>query len=109
VLRIADNALLTDLDGLSALTSAGEIWLGNNTALADIGGLSSLERVRDFTMYGNSVTSVAALHRLTEIPYDLELLEEQLGTVDGLENLERVGARCCWRERRWRTSAGSAA
>ena len=92
VLRIADNALLTNLDGLSALTSAGEIWIGNNTALADIGGLSSLERVRDFTMYGNSVTSVAALHRLTEIPYDLELLEEQLRTVDGLENLERVGA-----------------
>jgi hypothetical protein len=90
-LRIEDNALLTDLDGLSSLTSAGEIWIANNPALTDIGGLSSLQSVNDFTMYGNSVTSVAALHNLTEIAYDLELLEQQLRTVDGLENLERVG------------------
>ena len=83
-LRI-DNNQLTNVDGLSNLTSVNNLDLHNNQ-LTNVDGLRNLTSVEFIHLYENQLTNVDRLSNLTSVK-DLNLHNNQLTNVNGLSNL----------------------
>lgn len=77
-LSIRGNPLLTNMDGLNGLVSAGALHVSNNDSLERFPEFTALEHLRAFSMYNNDVLHDlsafhAAHHRVTLRPTLLSL------------------------------------
>ncbi len=93
-IAISNNDVLTDLGGLSRITSAEYLFVNNNPMLLSLEGLGGMESVNDrvFIALNAALTSVDGLDRLTSIGEDLIISGNALLTnVDGLSALTFVG------------------
>ncbi|MEA3479070.1 MAG: hypothetical protein U9R60_12870 [Bacteroidota bacterium] len=91
----AENNAITNLSGLSILTSIGEyLWIKSN------GDLNSLEGLENITSIGgylhidnnNDLTSLAGLDNLTSIGGYLWInYNDELTSLSGLDNLTSIG------------------
>ena len=96
-MNISGNDSLTNLDGLSGLTSVGGIGLkiSDNETLTDVDGLSSLTSLEgSLWIQGNdSLTDVDGLSGLTSVGGFVAIVRsDSLTDVDGLSSLTSVGA-----------------
>ena len=86
---------LTNLDGLSNLTTVGEgVYISSNESLTNLDGLSNLTSVGGYlNIYDNgSLTNLDGLSNLTTIGDYLRIEHnESLTNLDGLSNLTSVG------------------
>jgi hypothetical protein len=90
-LVIQNTTVLSDLDGLSALSSVGALALASNRALTDLGGLSALTSVKSLVIQGNSaLTNVDALSAITSLYYLRILSNPVLQDLSGLSALSSV-------------------
>lgn len=92
-LYITDNPSLLSVDGLSSLTRVYDLGIGGNTALTSIGGLSSLTNVENLGIGQNdALTDLSGLSSLTTIWRDLEISNNlALTNLDALSGLTHVG------------------
>jgi len=95
-LRIYDNALLTNIDGLANTTSIeGDLQVYNNALLANIDGLanitSSIEG--DLRIYDNALlTNIDGLANITSVEAKVSIKDNAvLSNIDGLANITSVG------------------
>jgi hypothetical protein len=92
--NFAFNSALIDLNGLSALTSAGSLTLEFNTALQNVDGLSSLTDVEfDLRLESNTVlANVQGLSALTSVGGSLTVKDIQgLADLEGLHGIPSLG------------------
>lgn len=92
-LKIFNNNSLTNLDGLSSLTSAGSVEIWNNDALSNLDGLSSLAFVDgDLRIINNdALTNLDGLSSLHQTSGDLWIINNDLlNNIDGLTSLSEV-------------------
>src|SRR5690606_27966980 len=91
-LEISSNSNLTDLDGLSNLTSVGGFLdIHNNSNLTNLDGLSNLTSVGGFlAIYNNSnLTNLNGLSNLTSVGADLVISSNySLTDISGLQNID---------------------
>ena len=94
-LDIRDNAQLANVDGLSALISVGGNFLQifNNNQLTNVDGLSALTSVGRLNIGRNdALLDVNGLLALASVGGDLRIFSnDQLANVDGLSALTSVG------------------
>jgi len=91
-LEIFNNTALTNLNGLSALTSVGYFTIFNNTALANLDGLPALTTVDgSLTIeYNTALTNLNGLSALTSV-VNLEIWNNPtLANLEGLSGLTTV-------------------
>jgi hypothetical protein len=92
---IIENTSLTNIDGLSNITSVGGyVQISNNASLTNIDGLSNLTSVEvDLNIYNNaSLTNIDALSNITSVGEDLYIYNNaSLTNIDGLSNITSVG------------------
>ena len=89
-LNIRDSTDITNLDGLSGLTSAGSLFIYLNDALTNLDGLSSLtSTVRSLIIRENpALTNLDGLANLTSVNGTLFIyLNDALTNLDGLSNI----------------------
>ncbi|MEO1078305.1 MAG: hypothetical protein AAFY29_02030 [Pseudomonadota bacterium] len=84
---------ITDLGGLSVLTSVGNLEVNNSDALADLDGLSGLTSVRNLEVSNNdSIANLDGLNGLTSVPENLVVSNiGALTNLDGLSGITSVG------------------
>jgi len=82
------NNNLTNVDGLSNLTTVSVLNLSNNK-ITDISGLSNLTTAANLILSNNKITDISALSNLTTI-INLILLNNNLTNLNGLNNLTTV-------------------
>lgn len=90
-----DNTSITDLEGLNALTSAHDVNLNSNPNLTNLRGLDALTTVAGkFEIWGHAaLTSVDGLESLTRVGEMLAVTTNpSLRNVDGLTSLSYVGS-----------------
>jgi uncharacterized repeat protein (TIGR01451 family) len=88
-LTISNNASLTSMEGLNAVTQAFHLDINNNPALLNMNGLGNLKWVGErVSIYGNaSLTSLSGLN-LEGVGFGIEISDNpSLTTLDGLESL----------------------
>lgn len=95
-LLIHGNDALENIDGLSALTTArGSVTILDNESLENLNGLSSLTSILDNLIIRNNaaLTNVDGLAALRSIDYNTLIIHENgaLTNLDGLAALESVG------------------
>ncbi|MEZ5031721.1 MAG: T9SS type A sorting domain-containing protein [Saprospiraceae bacterium] len=94
-LQITSNASLTNLDGLSSLSSVGgNVNITNDAALTNLDGLSSLSSVGGYLNLWNniSLTNLDGLSSLTSVGQNVLINNNDLLTnLDGLSTLNSVG------------------
>jgi subtilisin-like proprotein convertase family protein len=90
--RISGNPALTDINGLANLTSVdGDLQISNNLALASIDGLVNLTNLGWVSVIGNTALSnVDGLANLTSVERLVLGENNGLTNVDGLANLTSV-------------------
>ncbi|MEO2168210.1 MAG: hypothetical protein ABGY42_08850 [bacterium] len=93
---IRGNDALENIDGLSALTTVrGSVWLVDNESLANLNGLSSLTSILSNLVISNNaaLTNVDGLAALRSIPYSNLNIHKNgsLTNLDGLAALESIG------------------
>lgn len=82
---------ITNIDGLSNLTSVGTLNLAYNN-LTNVDALSNLTSVGAIHLDGNQLTNIDGLSNLTNVTWDISLEENpNLTNVNGLINLTNVG------------------
>jgi hypothetical protein len=90
-LVIADNPKLEDLTGLERLRAAGTLEIRNNPKLVSLSSLSSLADAESVSVARNpKLRSLVGLERLERLER-LELEENGLFDLRGLDGLEEVG------------------
>ena len=100
-LTIVDSTDITNLDGLSSLTSIdGDLKIYENDALTNLDGLSSLTSVGGDLRIGcngyycdnDTLTNLDGLSSLTSVGGDLKIYDnDALTNLDGLSSLTSVG------------------
>jgi subtilisin-like proprotein convertase family protein len=93
-LLIEKNTRLTNLDGLSSLTSVGgDLGIASNSNLTNINGLSSLTRIGGgLSIHAMLLTNLDGLSSLTSVGGSLVIWGNyELINLDGLSNLPGVG------------------
>ena len=91
-LYIANNAALTNVSGLGAITDLGSLFVYQNAALSSLSGLSSLARVDgDVDIDDNLMLSDVALPSLTTVGGQLRLSESSVSSLSGWSALTSVG------------------
>jgi len=88
-LSILNNNALTNLDGLSKLTSVGDVWLQFNP-LTNIAGLSGLTSIGDLGITDSEITTLGALSSLETIGGDLYIAENPALTALELTSVKSV-------------------
>ena len=103
-LELSDNPNLTNVDALLVLQGAdvvNSIKIINNPVLQNINGLSSIKEAGDITISGNRIlTNIDGLSNLTEV-VSLKVDDNAaLVNIDGLLSIENVGGSLFIRENR---------
>lgn len=82
-----------NFDSLSSLTRVGgELRISGNASLTDINGLSSLTSVGGLHISANSLTNIDGLSSLTSVEGNLQISAMSgLSNIDGLSSLTSVG------------------
>jgi len=92
---IGENDALTNIDGLSNLTSVGEyLIIYNNDALTNLDGLSGLTNVGQYLsiQYNDVLVNLDGLSGLSSVVWHLSIENnDALTNVDGLSSLTSVG------------------
>lgn len=91
-LHVGKNDVLTHLSGLESVTSVGGIHLEDNDLLDDVSALAGIATC-DGELLIDGNPSLASLSGLgfTKVAGKLRIANTALTTLNGLENLERVG------------------
>ena len=95
-LRVSDNPALTNVDGLDAITSAGGLLdIRRNDALTDLAGLAAITSVGSIYIEANAaLPNVDGLAAITSIPLDITVRENAaLTNLDGLGGITSVSRR----------------
>ncbi|HSD62795.1 MAG TPA: T9SS type A sorting domain-containing protein [Ignavibacteriaceae bacterium] len=93
-LQIVIDSSLTDISGLSNLTSVGHtITISDDPALTNLDGLSGITSVEEIDITGNeALTSIAGLSNLTTVSILLAIQNDRaLPNLDGLSSLTSIG------------------
>lgn len=90
---VSFNRSLTNIDGLSSVTSTGYVDIGGNEALTNVDGLSGLTMVGQLFVNQNpALTNLDGLSALTQAWYLMIVGNDALMNVDGLSALAAAGA-----------------
>lgn len=83
---------ITNLAGLSSLTAAQDIYIGNNPQLTNLNGLENLKKVNNtfFILNNSALTSLSALQSLTSVKALAVEQNKSLASLTGLEGLTVV-------------------
>ena len=88
---IYDNVSLTTLSAFSVGTDVDTVEVADNTMLQDLQALGSLKTVKNtLTIYGNQLSSLTDLSSLSSVG-GLQLGEQNIENLSGLENLITIG------------------
>lgn len=92
-LRIENNPVLVNLNGLSSLSVVSRLSVEGNSMLLNLSGLSRFEEILSVYISDNpSLTSLDGLSRLKQVTYEL-IVENNalLANLEGLSGLTSVG------------------